>query len=235
MIKILLIEDIQQYLEIQRSALRRSNFEVLVAQNASEAIRISRRERPRLVVLDLEMVERSGGNLIDLVQSEPALQNVPVLLISARQEAQEVARERGFAAALQKPVEPQRLLEVITKLLNLGRRVELRTLVVVTVTQDSGTEKRVGHSVDLSESGMLGEFPRPLPVGSTVEVRFFLPGEPEGFTIGAEVARCSASGGDAYDAGFRFTEIPRSEAERLKRFLSRTEAKSRSILEGAAR
>lgn len=224
MIKILLIEDIEHYIEIQRGTLTRSNFEVLAAQNAPEAIRIARRERPRLVILDLEMAERAGGDLLNLVRSEPALQSVPVLLISARQEAENVAQEHGFAAVLRKPVEPKVLLEVITKLLNLDRRVEIRILVVASMPEGQKIMKRIGRSVDLSESGMLAEFPRPLPEGSIVDLRFFLPGQKEGLTIRAEVARCASRTEDAHDAGLRFTDIEPADKARLQAFLAQTES-----------
>lgn len=221
MIKVLLIEDIQDYLQIQRGALQRSNFEVLAAQTAPEAIRVARRERPRLVLLDLEMAERSGGDLVNLVKCEPALQNIPVLLVSARQEAEEVAREHGFAGVVRKPLQPSALIDAITRVLNLGRRVEVRTLVVATLADPQGKkEKRVGRSVDLSESGLLAEFSRPLPVGTAVELRFFLPRQPEGLTMPAVVARCASRSEDNHDVGFRFGEVPAAEAERLRGFLA---------------
>ncbi len=220
MIKVLLIEDIQDYLEIQRGALQRSNFEVLAAQTAPEAIRAARRERPRLVLLDLEMAERSGGDLMGLVKREPALQNIPVLLVSARQEAEEVAREHGFAGVVRKPLQPAALIEAITRVLNLGRRVEVRTLVVASLAGAQGKEKRVGRSVDLSESGLLAEFPRPLPVGTAVDLRFFLPGQLEGVSAPAVVARCASRSEEVHDVGFRFGELLPAEAERLRKFLS---------------
>ncbi|MCZ6777328.1 MAG: response regulator [Acidobacteria bacterium] len=224
MIKILLIEDIEHYIEIQRGTLTRSNFEVLTAQNAPEAIRIARRGRPRLVILDLEMAERTGGDLLNLVRSEPALQSVPVLLISARQEAENVAQEYGFAAVLRKPVQPKVLLEVITKLLNLGRRVEIQVLVVASMPDGQKITKRIGRSVDVSETGMLAEFPSPLPEGSILDLRFFLPGQKEGITIRAEVARCASRTEDAYDTGLRFTDIEPADKERLQAFLAQAES-----------
>lgn len=220
MIKVLLIEDIKDYLEIQRGALQRSNFDVLAAQTVPEAIRVARRERPRLVLLDLEMAERSGGDLVGLVKREPALQNIPVLLVSARQEADDVAREHGFAGVVRKPLQPAALIEAITRVLNLGRRVEVRTLVVATLSAEGKKEKRVGRSVDLSESGLLAEFPRPLEVGTAVELRFFLPGQAEGITLPAQVARCAGRSEEVHDIGFRFGEIPAAEAGRLKAFLA---------------
>ncbi len=223
MIKVLLIEDIEDYLETQRSALRRSNFEVLTAQTAPEAIRVARRERPRLVVLDLEMAERSGGDLIGLVRGEPALQNIPVLLVSARQEAEQVARQHGFAGVVRKPLKPAEIIASISQALNLGRRTEVRVLVVAALGGEKGAEKRIGRSVDISDSGLLAEFPRPLAVGTAVELRFFLPDQPEGVTVRAEVARCAARGGEANDIGFRFTEVPEAAARSLRAFMSRVD------------
>lgn len=236
MIRILLIEDIADYLEIQRSALQRSNFEVLAAQSAPEAIRVARRERPRLVVIDLEMAERSGGDLLQLVRGEPALQNIPVLLLSARQEAEVVAREQGFAGVIRKPVQPSALIEAITKALNLGRRVEVKILVVAAPVAEVKSEKRIGRSVDLSESGLLAEFPRPMTVGTQVDLRFFLPGQHDGIALRAEVARCATRGEDAHDVGFRFVDVPPSDLERLRKFLvSHETAPGRPALAGARR
>jgi CheY-like chemotaxis protein len=229
-IKVLLIEDIEDYIETQRSALKRSNFEVLTAQTAPEAIRVARRERPRLVVLDLEMAERSGGDLIGLVRAEPALQNIPVLLLSARQQAEEVARQHGFAGVVRKPLKPAELIASISQVLNLGRRTEVRVLVVAALGGEKGAEKRIGRSVDLSDSGLLAEFSRPLEVGTTVELRFFLPDQPEGVTVRAEVARCAARGGETNDIGFRFTDVPEASAHKLRGFLAKAETQSRPAL-----
>ena len=220
MIKILLIEDIADYLLIQRNALQRSNFEVLAAQSASEAIRIARRERPRLVVLDLEMAERTGGDLLDLVRNEPSLQNIPVLLVSSRSEAEETARQHAFAGVVRKPVQPAQLIDAISRALNLARRVELKVLLVAIPEGGGGREKRIGRTVDLSESGLLSEFPRPFAVGTRVQLRFFLPGQPEGVGVPAEVARCASRSADAHDIGFRFGDLSPAEAERLKQFLT---------------
>ena len=219
MIKILLIEDIADYLLIQRNALQRSNFEVLAAQSAPEAIRIARRERPQLVVLDLEMAERTGGGLLDLVRNEPSLQNIPVLLVSSRSEAEETARQHAFVGVVRKPVQPAQLIDAISRALNLARRMEVKVLVVAAPEGGGAKEKRIGRSVDLSESGVLAEFPRPLAVGTRVHLRFFLPGQPEGVGAPAEVTRCASRSADAHDIGFRFGELPPEDAQRLKGFL----------------
>ncbi|MBX3469744.1 MAG: response regulator [Planctomycetes bacterium] len=72
---------------------------------------------PALVVLDLMLPRLSGRDVLRALEADPALDPVPVLVLSARAGAVEVARARGALAFLAKPFDVDDLLRTVEELL----------------------------------------------------------------------------------------------------------------------
>lgn len=72
---------------------------------------------PALVVLDLMLPRLSGRDVLRALEADPALDPVPVLVLSARAGAVEVARARGALAFLAKPFDVDDLLRTVEGLL----------------------------------------------------------------------------------------------------------------------
>jgi two-component system response regulator FlrC len=75
------------------------------------------RERPRpgLILLDWNMSPMNGEAFMAEVVREPAWADIPVVLLTADARLDAKAGKAPFAAALRKPVEIARLLEVVTR------------------------------------------------------------------------------------------------------------------------
>ena len=63
--------------------LERENFEVLEAQNGDEAVALVTRERPDLVLLDLNMPVMDGYEAIHHLRHNPALTGLPIIVLTA--------------------------------------------------------------------------------------------------------------------------------------------------------
>jgi Response regulator containing CheY-like receiver, AAA-type ATPase, and DNA-binding domains len=85
-------------------ALKRDGYIFYEAHNGKEALDLMRREHPNLVVLDLMMPVLSGWDVLQARELEPALKQIPVIVISANR-APEVASavDKGICAFLPKP------------------------------------------------------------------------------------------------------------------------------------
>jgi two-component system response regulator VanR len=120
--RLLVVEDEQGLLEILELNLRSAGYSVSTAADGITAWHLFERERPDLVLLDLNLPRMSGFRLLELIRSESDL---PVLIITAYDfaEAEEVARYRpnGF---IKKPFDIEQLIESIDTLVTSQRRPE---------------------------------------------------------------------------------------------------------------
>jgi DNA-binding NtrC family response regulator len=91
--------------------------EVLTASNGMDALRLIRKEKPRLVLLDVSMTEMGGLGLLKAVRAcDPAL---AVVMLSGRRDLRVVKRalDGGARAYITKPFEAAALREEIRRLL----------------------------------------------------------------------------------------------------------------------
>jgi DNA-binding response OmpR family regulator len=102
--------------------LERSGYEVLAARDGEEAFELAVRHRPELAVLDLMMPKLDGYQLTRRLRGLEQTRQIPVILLTARAQEDDVAR--GFAAGaddyIRKPFSPQELGVRVQAI--LGRR-----------------------------------------------------------------------------------------------------------------
>jgi len=112
MINILVVDDEERVaLSIERS-LRREEYQVRVANNGSDALKIARREKPDLIILDIIMPGMDGIQVCQELRQDPTLKSVPILFLTARGRVED--RIEGFEAGaddyLTKPFDVRELL-----------------------------------------------------------------------------------------------------------------------------
>ena len=92
---------------------------MITAGDGEEALRVARRERPDLVVLDVRLPKRSGLEVCEALRRDPDDPDVPMLMVSAMAEVD--ARVQGFARGaddyLVKPFSPRELVARIQRLI----------------------------------------------------------------------------------------------------------------------
>lgn len=102
--------------------LRRRGYTVVEAADGDEALAAIRRERPDLAVLDVMMPGLTGPEVARAVAADPTLSATPVILLSAKGQASEVAAglASGAREYLIKPFAPRELAMRIEDLLADG-------------------------------------------------------------------------------------------------------------------
>lgn len=81
---ILLVDDSAQSRAIYRNKLTLDGFTVIEASDGIEALKSLQENKPDLVILDLWMEGIDGFKLLQLMNLNPDLKNIPVLILSAR-------------------------------------------------------------------------------------------------------------------------------------------------------
>jgi class 3 adenylate cyclase len=106
--RILVVDDNEINRDMISRRLVRQGYTPLVAQNGREALERMRAEPFDLVLLDILMPEMNGYEVLEQLKGDPALRHIPVIMISALDEIDSVARciEIGAEDYLPKPFNP---------------------------------------------------------------------------------------------------------------------------------
>lgn len=128
--KVLLVDDDADVRYMTRVNLHFEGFEVVEASDGYEAIDLAQSERPDIVVLDVMMPGRDGLQVLRDLRADATLEDVPVVLLSARagREAETEGWEVGATAYVTKPFTVSGLAATLRKLLEQdpGERAEAR-------------------------------------------------------------------------------------------------------------
>ncbi|HYY95120.1 MAG TPA: ATP-binding protein, partial [Pyrinomonadaceae bacterium] len=119
-VRLLLVDDDEDTLEMLVLFLRRAGAEVTAATSAVTALDALEGARPNVIVADIGMPEVDGHEFIRRVRSHAAAQGSQTPAIALTAYARDADRARalnsGFQAYLSKPVEPQALVAAIVNL-----------------------------------------------------------------------------------------------------------------------
>ena len=112
---ILIVDDDAGLLRLLKTILRTADYEVTTAINGSDALEAAERQHLDLIVLDMRMPVLDGPGFFRALRARG--DTTPVLLTSAL-EVRDAQRELGAEGSIQKPFEPEDLLEAVGSLLH---------------------------------------------------------------------------------------------------------------------
>ena len=115
--RVLIVDDEEGFRDGLADLLSMEGYAVSVARDAVEAVRLMPEFRPEVILLDLRMPHLDGEGFLRGMSGLPASRQVPVVLISAKDDLAAVASRTGAAAFLCKPFEAPQLLSVLEKVL----------------------------------------------------------------------------------------------------------------------
>jgi two-component system, OmpR family, alkaline phosphatase synthesis response regulator PhoP len=118
-IKILLVDDDADILEIVGFNLEVEGYQVLKASNGKEGVKVAKKEKPHLVILDVMMPEMDGIEACEQMRKLPELQQSIITFLTARGEdySQVAGFEVGADDYITKPVKPKVLVSKVKALL----------------------------------------------------------------------------------------------------------------------
>jgi CheY-like chemotaxis protein len=119
MAKILVAEDEPDIRELIAFTLRFAGHDVVTAGNGVEAVEAAKQAQPDLILMDVRMPRMTGYEACQHIKTDPAVQHIPVVFLSAKGQDAEirVGIEAGASDYLLKPFAPNELAEHVTQLL----------------------------------------------------------------------------------------------------------------------
>lgn len=120
--KAVLIEDNENNRYLLTLLLRDAGFEVAAATEGKSAVGLVRREKPDIVLLDIQMPEMDGYAVAAALKNDPETSGVPIVGVSsfAMPGDRDKAMRMGFAGYIEKPVDPEQFAESVTAFLRKG-------------------------------------------------------------------------------------------------------------------
>jgi len=126
--RILLVDDNAQARSINRSRLAVGGFLVEEAENGVEAIKKLQESVPDLIILDLMMPIIDGFKVLQMIKTNPALKDIPVVVLSGRGQPEEVEKALKLGATdflVKMKTNPNVLLEKINSIIEKGPRLRV--------------------------------------------------------------------------------------------------------------
>jgi DNA-binding response OmpR family regulator len=122
--KILLVDDSPTAILWQRLILEADHYEIVVATDGEEGVRLAKTEQPDLVLLDVMMPRMDGFEALREIRADDALRTTPILMVTTRSEMANVMQgyESGCNEYITKPVDRSELLMKVRSYLT-GREV----------------------------------------------------------------------------------------------------------------
>ena len=126
-IKILLVDDEPDILEIVGYNLKHEGYQVFTANNGVEALKTAKKVTPHLILLDIMMPEMDGIEACEKIRKIKSLENVLISFLTARGE--DYSQVAGFDAGaddyITKPIKPKVLVSKVKSLLRRLKTEEL--------------------------------------------------------------------------------------------------------------
>ena len=125
-IKILLVDDEPDILEIVGYNLKNEGYKIYTAKNGIEAIASAKKNNPHLIILDIMMPEMDGIEACEKIRTTKGLENVLITFFTARGE--DYSQVAGFNVGaddyITKPIKPKLLVSKIKALLRRVNEVD---------------------------------------------------------------------------------------------------------------
>jgi CheY-like chemotaxis protein len=118
--RILVVDDDPPILTLMKNLLREFGFDAVVAGTGTQALAAAREQTPDLVLLDINMPEMSGTEVIRALRRDHAGQ-LPILILSGEPMAPAEVQALGANGAVQKPFDVPELMQQIRGYLSVTR------------------------------------------------------------------------------------------------------------------
>ena len=113
--RILVVEDQPDSRQIIRDMVAGTDYEITEAENGEEALAAIAKQRPDLILMDIQLPIMDGYTATRLINTDPALRSIPIIAVTSYALAVEEkkARAAGCDDYVTKPFSPRQLLAKI--------------------------------------------------------------------------------------------------------------------------
>lgn len=119
--KILLVDDSETVLLMEKMILKRDVYEVVTAKNGKEGVEKARQLKPDLILMDVVMPEMNGFEAVRQLREGAVTHSIPIVMVTTQAEADsmEAGYESGCNDYVTKPINSTELLTKVRNILGV--------------------------------------------------------------------------------------------------------------------
>ena len=101
----MIVDDDEDCREMLATLLVAHGYRIVTAENGAEALAVARQHKPCLILLDLMMPVMDGEEFRRTQLTDPQIRDIPIVVVSARIGAAEIADRLGAVGIIPKPLD----------------------------------------------------------------------------------------------------------------------------------
>lgn len=154
MIKVLIVDDDPDILELMRYHLTKNGYDVSQAENGFDAIELAEEIKPKLIILDIMMPQKDGVEICATLRDNPNFNDTLIVFLTARNEdfTQIACYESGADDFIVKPIKPRVLMSRISGVLRRNVKAvskESITIKDVLIDKSQYSVEKEGKKINL--------------------------------------------------------------------------------------
>jgi len=120
--KVLIVEDEKVMAELLERKLTKEGYDVSVARDGEEGLKVMKKVKPDLILLDVIMPKMGGFEVMEEMKKDPEIKDIPVIIISNSGQPVELDRAQKLGAKdwlIKTEFDPQEVIKKVVK--QIGR------------------------------------------------------------------------------------------------------------------
>ena len=217
---ILIASSSASFVERNSTLLRRSDFNILTADNSSTVVAIVNSQNIDLALFDINLSDITGEEMTAKLTADPPNYR-PVILLVCHDSEDDISRLKscGADALISRPIKPLQLIKAVGQFLTVqlvrSRRVSLRVKVIS--KRDAVEFFCISHNISIT--GLLIETEYFLEVGSYIICQFSIPNSID-VEVEGEIVRTARTMDGAHQYGIHFLNLGRSSRHEIDQYIS---------------
>jgi putative two-component system response regulator len=117
--RILVIEDDELNMKLVKALLHESDYQIFCESSADDGIEVAKREKPDLILMDIQLPRIDGINATRILKSEPGVHDIPIIAMSAHAMEQDIRNtlDSGCVDYITKPIDTRNFVSRIEEYL----------------------------------------------------------------------------------------------------------------------
>lgn len=120
--RILVVDDDHDIVSAIDTILTMESYGVLCAFTGKDSIHQAKKNNPDLILLDYMLPDMNGKQIVEILRKDTTLHTIPIILISAAHNIEEIAKTMAIQACITKPFELENLLTLVEKYTKLHQQ-----------------------------------------------------------------------------------------------------------------